>query len=134
MQPAVNSTSVMMALLRKAMEQGLLRPIDVQFSGMIAAKHERLLQLAAAVLSRETAAGHTCLPVENLQPEQLFDGRVPALAHELWQAAGMPDRARRTEELAASPAVSDGSQPAPLVLQQGCLYLHRMWLAKSNMC
>ncbi|ATM87180.1 exodeoxyribonuclease V subunit alpha [Yersinia massiliensis] len=117
----------MMALLDQAVRDHLLRPLDVQFSRLIAGGDNPMLQLAAAILSAEAGAGHVCLPLSYLQPEQLLGGRQPALSQELWQAAGAPDEARWTQVLKSSLAVSDGSQPTPLVLQNGRLYLQRMW-------
>ncbi|WP_145560538.1 exodeoxyribonuclease V subunit alpha [Yersinia mollaretii] len=117
----------MMALLNQAVGDHLLRPLDLQFSRMIAGDNDPMLQLAAAILSAETGAGHVCLPLSDLQPDQLFGGRQSALSQALWQAAGAPDESRWIEAFNNSPAVSDGSQPTPLVLQNGRLYLQRMW-------
>lgn len=117
----------MMTLLDQAARDRLLRPLDVQFSRMIAGDGDPLLQLAAAILSAEAGAGHVCLPLSYLQPDQLFGGRQPDLAQMLWQAAGSPDKQRWLQILQNSPAVSDGSQPTPLVLQQERLYLQRIW-------
>ncbi|EKN4844222.1 exodeoxyribonuclease V subunit alpha [Yersinia enterocolitica] len=117
----------MMTLLEQAVRDHLLRPLDVQFSRMIAGDNDPMLQLAAAVLSTEAGAGHVCLPLSYLQPDQLFGGRQPALSQALWQAVGMPDQLHWIQKLNSSPAVSDGSQPTPLVLQNDRLYLQRMW-------
>nr|WP_227724147.1 exodeoxyribonuclease V subunit alpha [Yersinia proxima] len=117
----------MMTLLEQAVRDHLLRPLDVQFSRMIAGDDDPMLQLAAAVLSAEAGAGHVCLPLSYLQPDQLFGGRQPALSQALWQAVGAPDQLHWIQKLNSSPAVSDGSQPTPLVLQNDRLYLQRMW-------
>ncbi|MDA5498928.1 exodeoxyribonuclease V subunit alpha [Yersinia aleksiciae] len=117
----------MMALLNQALGDHLLRPLDLQFSRMIAGDNNPMLQLAAAILSAEAGAGHVCLPLSYLQPDLLFGGRQSALSQALWQAAGAPDESRWVQALNNSPAVSDGSQPTPLVLQNNRLYLQRMW-------
>ncbi|AKP32905.1 exodeoxyribonuclease V subunit alpha [Yersinia aleksiciae] len=117
----------MMALLNQALGDHLLRPLDLQFSRMIAGDNNPMLQLAAAILSAEAGAGHVCLPLSYLQPDLLFGGRQSALSQALWQAAGAPDESRWIQALNNSPAVSDGSQPTPLVLQNNRLYLQRMW-------
>ncbi|WP_407083983.1 exodeoxyribonuclease V subunit alpha [Yersinia artesiana] len=116
-----------MTLLEQAVRDHLLRPLDVQFSRMIAGDNDPMLQLAAAVLSAEAGAGHVCLPLSYLQPDQLFGGRQPALSQALWQAVGAPDPLHWIQKLNSSPAVSDGSRPTPLVLQNNRLYLQRMW-------
>lgn len=117
----------MMTLLEQAVRDHLLRPLDIQFSRMIAGDNAPMLQLAAAVLSAEAGAGHVCLPLSYLQPDQLFGGRQPALAQALWQAIGAPDQLHWMQTLNNSPAVSDGTLPTPLVLQNDRLYLQRMW-------
>ena len=117
----------MMALLDQAVRDHLLRPLDVQFSRMIAGDDDPMLQLAAAILSAEAGAGHVCLPLSYLQPEHLFGGRQAGLSQTLWQVAGAPDLSRWIQVLNNSPAVSDGSLPTPLVLQNERLYLQRMW-------
>lgn len=117
----------MMALLNQAVGDHLLRPLDLQFSRMIAGDNDPMLQLAAAILSAETGAGHVCLPLNYLQPDQLFGGRQSALSQALWQAAGAPDESHWIAAFNNFAAVSDGSKPTPLVLQNGRLYLQRMW-------
>ncbi|MFA3780142.1 exodeoxyribonuclease V subunit alpha [Yersinia sp. 1652 StPb PI] len=117
----------MMVLLDQAVRDHLLRPLDVQFSRMIAGDDDPMLQLAAAILSAEAGAGHVCLPLSYLQPEQLFGGRQAGLSQALWLAAGAPELSRWIQGLNNSPAVSDGSLPTPLVLQNERLYLQRMW-------
>ncbi|MGL9760581.1 MAG: hypothetical protein ACR5K7_06275 [Symbiopectobacterium sp.] len=44
-----------------------------------------LVQLAAA------SAGNVCLPLTELHPNFLFDGRDPVLAYALWNLAELPD-------------------------------------------
>ncbi len=117
----------MMTLLDQAVRDNLLRPLDLQFSRMIAGDDNPQMQLAAAILSAEAGAGHVCLPLNYLQSDQLFGGRQSDLSQALWQAAGAPDKQRWLQVLQCSSAVSDGSQPTPLVLQKERLYLQRMW-------
>ncbi|MDN0087687.1 exodeoxyribonuclease V subunit alpha [Yersinia nurmii] len=122
----------MITLLEQAVSDKLLRPLDVQFARMIATDNSPLIQLVAAYLSAETGAGHVCLPLDRLHPERLFGGRQPDLAHALWQAAGEPEAADLQAALALSDAISDGSLPTPLVLQQERLYLQRMWQSEGD--
>ncbi len=120
----------MMDLLATAMERQLLRPLDVQFARMLADGQPAPVQLAAALVSAAAGAGNVCLPLTELHPDALFDGRDPALAHALWALAGLPDSAAWQQSLLASPAVSDGSETTPLVLQHQRLYLQRNWLSE----
>lgn len=116
----------MMALYEQATALGALRALDVQFARMVAGDNPAMM-LAAACLSAEAGRGHVCLRLDELQPDTLFEGRFPALASGLWHAAGQPDEAFWLTLLSQHPAVSDGGQSTPLVLQQRRLYLQRMW-------
>ncbi|CAI1167254.1 exodeoxyribonuclease V subunit alpha [Serratia proteamaculans] len=117
----------MIALLEQAQALGVLRPLDLQFARVVAGSDEPEMLLAAACLSAEAGAGHVCLMLEQLLPENLFDGRQPELAQAAWLAAGQLDVAGWQRRLSASAAVGDGSTAMPMVLQQQRLYLQRMW-------
>ncbi|MGK2960363.1 MAG: exodeoxyribonuclease V subunit alpha [Candidatus Malihini olakiniferum] len=120
----------MIALLETALKRQLLRPLDVQFARMLTGEQSPQIQLAAALVSAATGAGHVCLPLTELRPEALFDGRDPSLARALWDYSGQPDMAAWQQSLLASPAVSDGHRATPLVLQYQRLYLQRNWLSE----
>ncbi|MBG6240941.1 MAG: exodeoxyribonuclease V subunit alpha [Candidatus Symbiopectobacterium sp. Dall1.0] len=120
----------MMELLATAMERQLLRPLDVQFARMLTDGLPAPVQLATALVSAAAGAGNVCLPLTELHPDFLFDGRDPALAHALWDLAGLPDSAAWQQGLLASPAVGDGRETTPLVLQHQRLYLQRNWLSE----
>ncbi|UFK38605.1 exodeoxyribonuclease V subunit alpha [Pectobacterium parvum] len=122
----------MIALLETALTRRLLRPLDVQFARMLADETQPDLLLAAACLSAHSGAGHVCLPLENLQAQTLFDGREPELAQQLLAAAGLNTVSAWQLRLLASDAVSDGSQPTPLVLQGEKLYLQRSWQSEGR--
>ncbi len=47
-------------LLLAAVEQRLLRPLDVQFALMVAQNDPPAVKLAAALLSRDAGEGHVC--------------------------------------------------------------------------
>ncbi|WP_269935632.1 exodeoxyribonuclease V subunit alpha [Serratia liquefaciens] len=117
----------MIALLEQAQGLGVLRPLDLQFARVVAAADQPDILLAAACLSAEAGAGHVCLMLEQLLPENLFDGRQPELAQAVWLAAGQPNLTEWQQRLSASAAVGDGSTAMPMVLQQQRLYLQRMW-------
>jgi exodeoxyribonuclease V alpha subunit len=122
----------MIEILNQALVLGALRPLDVHFAQIVAGDDEPELLLAAACLSAEAGAGHVCLLLDQLLPENLFNGRQPELALAAWQAAGQPDLARWQQCLVASAAVSDGNSATPLVLQQHRLYLQRMWQSEGE--
>jgi exodeoxyribonuclease V alpha subunit len=133
----VNSGPVVDALFEQALTQGALRSLDVQFARMIAGgtqpeQEYAALMLAAACLSSEAGSGHVCLQVDQLSPDLLFDGRYPQIAIELWKMAGEPDAGQWLALLNRHAAVSDGSQPSPMVLQENRLYLQRMWQSEGE--
>ncbi|MFV8904068.1 exodeoxyribonuclease V subunit alpha [Serratia fonticola] len=122
----------MIEILHQALALGALRPLDVQFAQVVANDDEPDILLAAACLSSEAGAGHVCLLLEQLLPENLFGGRQPELALAAWQACGQPDVANWQQRLTVSPAISDGSTATPMVLQQQRLYLQRMWQSEGD--
>ncbi|MCG8707249.1 exodeoxyribonuclease V subunit alpha [Brenneria sp. 4F2] len=122
----------MIELLETALLRRLLRPLDIQFARMLADDDDPPLLLAAACLSAQSGAGNVCLPLSELQPSQLFEGRDRELAHLAWAAAGKLDAAGWRQRLSASAAVSDGDGPTPLVLQQQNLYLQRNWQSEGR--
>lgn len=117
----------MFSLLQKAVEVNLLRPLDIQLARLLASDSEPCLALLIAKLSAEAGAGHVCLSLGSLNEFSLFDGRNTELAAEIWHSAGLPDHGDFLAAVAASPAVSDGGLPTPLVLSGDRLYLQRMW-------
>ncbi|MGE9551569.1 exodeoxyribonuclease V subunit alpha [Erwinia amylovora] len=121
--------SGMAELLMAACDQRLLRSLDIQFARMVAGVDQPALMLAAACVSAEAGEGHVCLPLAWFTEQQLFGGRHPELARQLWQMAGEPDWYTL---LPAAEAVSDGSRATPLVLHQQRLYLHRMWQSEGQ--
>ncbi|UVK79054.1 MAG: exodeoxyribonuclease V subunit RecD [Sodalis sp. Ffu] len=114
-------------IIAQAQMLRLWRPLDIQFSRMLAAPSQLAIMLASACLSADAGAGHVCLPLALLTPARLFDGRYPNLARQAWQRAGRPSLDDWQRLLLTSTAVSDGSRPTPLVLDNQRLYLHRMW-------
>ncbi|MTH45312.1 exodeoxyribonuclease V subunit alpha [Intestinirhabdus alba] len=107
--------------LLEAVEQKLLRPLDAQFALTVAGDDHPAVALAAALLSRDAGDGHVCLPLSRLTPG---DEAHPLL--KVWcQEMNGPER--WIECLLASPAVSGGERPTPLILHGDRLYLNRMW-------
>lgn len=111
----------MQKLLLEAVEQRVLRRLDVQFAMMVAGNDEPAVMLAAALLSRDAGEGHVCLPLSQLRAE----AKTPALLQACF--ALHDDSLDWPQTLLRSPAVSSGELPTPLVLIGDRLYLNRMW-------
>lgn len=114
-------------ILAEVQRLRFFRPLDVQFARMLATPAEPALMLASACLSADAGAGHVCLPLTLLTPARLFETRLPTLAKKAWLRAGSPSLDDWQQHLLASSAVSDGSRPTPLVLDNQRLYLQRIW-------
>ncbi|WP_437888463.1 exodeoxyribonuclease V subunit alpha [Phytobacter sp. V91] len=112
------------ALMQEAVEQKLLRPLDVQFAFTVAGDDEPAVMLAAALLSRDVGEGHVCLPLENLSL-QTSSAKQSALMQAIFEQAGSPANWR--EPLLTSKAVSEGAAATPMILAKDRLYLNRMW-------
>ncbi|MEB7502334.1 exodeoxyribonuclease V subunit alpha [Leclercia pneumoniae] len=111
----------MQECLLEAVEQRLLRRLDVQFAMMVADNDHSTLMLAAALLSHDAGEGHVCLPLSRLKP----DAKTPAPLLACFNLLG--DDPDWRGALMDSPAVSDGAKPTPLILVDDRLYLNRMW-------
>lgn len=77
-------------LLLAAVEQRLLRPLDVQFALMVAQNDPPAVMLAAALLSRDAGEGHVCLPLSRLSGDEALSGKAGRSAIGCW-----PKPARR---------------------------------------
>lgn len=71
-------------LLLAAVEQRLLRPLDVQFALMVAQNDPPAVMLAAALLSRDAGEGHVCLPLSRLSGDEALSGKAGRSAIGCW--------------------------------------------------
>lgn len=119
----------MIKLLEQAITQNLLRPLDLRFAQMLVEDENPILLFVFAYLSAQTGAGHVCLPLSIIQKDQLFDGRQKEFAQEIWQKMGKPSAKKIVEELTHCHCVSQSNDDlsSPIILDNGLLYLQRMW-------
>lgn len=126
-----------MALLRDLRQLQLIRPLDEQFAGFITDAESRaidgipdsqlrLLGLLAALTSVQLSRGEVCLQLNQLHLQLqgwpvVLRKQAEALFADLSES-----------ELLQAITVSDGSHEAPLVLEQGRLYLYRYWKYESQ--
>ena len=111
----------MQKLLLEAVEQGVLRQLDVQFAMMVAGHEQPAVMLAAAILSKDAGDGHVCLPLSRL----VVDDKTSAALQACFAMLGETIDWQNT--LLGSSAVSTGDAATPLILSAGRLYLNRMW-------
>ena len=138
------------ALLGQWQQAGWIRPLDTGFARLIRELSEEqgerpqpLVLLLAALTSHQVGRGHVCIDLATLLDDA---GQTLALPPEEPANTGLSEsevanlqgrypqellsRVQLTDCLAAlqgSLAVSDGSVPAPLVLNGTRLYLRRFW-------
>ena len=110
----------MQELLLEAVEQRVLRHLDVQFAMMVAGEEPEVM-LAAALLSKDAGEGHVCLPLSRLVPDEQMPAALQSCFVMLgesvdWQAV-----------LSRSPAVSGAETQTPMILTGERLYLNRLW-------
>lgn len=126
----------MQNIITQALKLELWNSLDIQFANMLTSasfseneqKYKKhALILASASLSACVSQGHTCLPLSMLNPEQLFQGNYPKLAHSAYKKSGKLSTENWQELLLSLSAVSDGSRVSPLILENKHLYLHHMW-------
>ena len=119
----------MIKLLEQAITQNVLRPLDIRFAQMLVEDENPILLFIFAYLSAQTGAGHVCLPLNIIKENQLFDGRQDELSRAIWQRMGEPSTDQIIEALIHSHCVNQGgdNSPSPIILDNGLLYLQRMW-------
>ncbi|MEI9701960.1 exodeoxyribonuclease V subunit alpha [Enterobacter cloacae] len=110
----------MQELLLEAVEQRLLRHLDVQFAIMVAGEQPAVM-LAAAILSNDAGEGHVCLPLSRLT----IDEKMPAALQSCFALLG--ESVDWQSVLLSSPAVSRADTQTPMILIGDRLYLNRLW-------
>jgi exodeoxyribonuclease V alpha subunit len=107
---------------------GMLTPMDRQFAALMGRKAEperaQMVAVTAAIISAQRGLGQSCILLREWAGKRVpeKDGIV------------LPDEKRWLHELMASSLVSDGSRPAPLVLDAGGrAYLYRYWRAEQRL-
>ncbi|ORC19645.1 exodeoxyribonuclease V subunit alpha [Enterobacter cloacae subsp. cloacae] len=110
----------MQELLLEAVEQRLLRHLDVQFAMMVAGEQPAVM-LAAAILSKDAGEGHVCLPLSRLA----IDEKMPVALQSCFALLG--ESVDWQTVLLSSPAVSRADTQTPMILIGERLYLNRLW-------
>ncbi|EMC0024256.1 exodeoxyribonuclease V subunit alpha [Enterobacter cloacae] len=110
----------MQELLLEAVEQRLLRHLDVQFAIMVAGEQPAVM-LAAAILSNDAGEGHVCLPLSRLT----IDEKMPVALQSCFALLG--ESVDWQSVLLSSPAVSRADTQTPMILIGDRLYLNRLW-------
>ncbi|WP_253382245.1 exodeoxyribonuclease V subunit alpha [unidentified bacterial endosymbiont] len=105
--------------LLDAVEQRVLRQLDVQFAMMVA--DEPAVMLAAAILSKDAGEGHVCLPLARLVRDEKMSAPLQACFALLGESVDWQTVLQR------SSAVSCAETRTPIILIGERLYLNRLW-------
>jgi len=104
--------------------EGVFEPLDLRFAEVLA-RHDptadAAILVAAAAASRALQRGDICLDLETAA-EVL---RAPEVALKTFTPPPLPAAEGWARHLLTSSLVSDGSQPTPLIVRDGRVYLHR---------
>lgn len=115
----------MTPLLQRLLEAGVLSVLDMHFARGLARLHPdepESVFLGAALASRAVRHGHVCADLHRVLAQPLLDEEGQPLEVEL------PGLSVWAMDLGASPLVSAGERPTPLVFDGGArLYLARYW-------
>lgn len=115
----------MTPLLQRLLEAGVISVLDMHFARGLARLHPdepESVFLGAALASRAVRHGHVCADLHRLLAQPLLDEEGQPLPVEL------PGLSVWAMDLGASPLVSAGERPTPLVFDGGArLYLARYW-------
>ncbi len=130
---SVNQREDMLNLLSAWAEQGVIRPLDLALTRSLADGAEPLQLLAAAMVSAQAGRGHLLIDIADGMQSIVWpagsDEVLPIAPAQL--LAGISP-----SEIVASlerwDKVADGSEPTPLVLNSGALYLRRYWLQEQQ--
>ncbi len=117
--------------LTALVEAGVLSVLDLHFARGLARLHPDepdSVFLGAALASRAVRHGHTCLDLDHTLGVPMLDGDGAPIDLEL------PNRFQWILDLSASPLVSAGERPTPLVFDGGArLYLARYYRYQTTL-
>ncbi len=117
----------MSSQLYAAMQAGSLSPLAYFFARFLAGKYQRdedgTLALSAALVSERNQQGDVCVDLHRHAGAPLFNAGANSSTTPLL-APGLRQWLR---ELSADAAVGRPGELAPLILEDGRLYLHRLW-------
>lgn len=115
-----------MSVLASLQAAGELSPLSVVFARFVArhcyVDEDSLLVLSAALLSERNQKGDVCVDLARYAQQILF----PALGE--YEAVVAPDVTTWQQRLLASACVGGPGDQAPMIIEDGRLYLQRFWL------
>lgn len=130
----LSSTQDMLVVLQLWVSAGWIRPLDHAFTSLLSEQTSHIaptVLLASALTSYQLSHGHVCLDLaRTLQYPELTLSLSHHYQHQPWHPKLLLAQITLTDWQTAileSDLISTGEQQAPLVWQQGKLYLWRYW-------
>lgn len=123
----------MPSILKALAGHGDISYLSLYFAEFIAAQDNQpvdsLLAFSAALVSEANQRGDVCIMLERFQSLPLFDSESIAIE----EIPVAPDQSEWQATLLSSHCVGKPGQLAPLILEQGRLYLYRYWFYESEL-
>ncbi|QJC31828.1 exodeoxyribonuclease V subunit alpha [Enterobacteriaceae endosymbiont of Donacia tomentosa] len=111
--------------LRKLYKIKIIRLIDLQFAYILTSKKHHVLMLVIALLSNAIGRGNICLPISKLNIKKIFKKHKEYLNFKIIKK--IDNIKNWKKELLTYEIVSIGNKVTPIVIDNNCLYLYRMW-------
>lgn len=124
-----NKSSNMIACLKNAVKNKIIRPIDFYFSQFIT-KTNPIVMLVSACISYENSHGYIFLPMVYFKKNYFFSNFNKELTETIVNILGK--NIDWSLELIKHTSVSNGSIPTPLVLFENKIYFYKMWKSEKN--
>ncbi|QJC35869.1 exodeoxyribonuclease V subunit alpha [Enterobacteriaceae endosymbiont of Donacia sparganii] len=116
--------------LKKLCKTGIIRLIDLYFASVLTSKKQDFLKFAITLLSNTISKGNTCLPISKLflkikikNKKNIFLIKKIKEINQItnWEQILFLD----------NNIVSNGKKITPIILENHCLYLHKIWYEEN---
>ncbi|QJC28365.1 exodeoxyribonuclease V subunit alpha [Enterobacteriaceae endosymbiont of Plateumaris braccata] len=111
--------------LKKLYKNNFIRLIDLQFAYIMASKNEPYLMFIVAYLSYFISKGNVCLPLLKFNIKKILKRKKIILSKK--EIELIDNFTQQEKKLLCYNIVSDGTKVTPLVIEDNCLYLYRIW-------
>ncbi|QJC28809.1 exodeoxyribonuclease V subunit alpha [Enterobacteriaceae endosymbiont of Plateumaris consimilis] len=111
--------------LKKLCKNNFIRLIDLQFAYIMASKNEPYLMFVVAYLSYFISKGNVCLPLLKFNIKSILKKNKIFLSKKEIQLIN--NFTKQEKNLLGYSIIGNGKKVTPLVIEDNCLYLYRVW-------
>ncbi|QJC29700.1 exodeoxyribonuclease V subunit alpha [Enterobacteriaceae endosymbiont of Plateumaris pusilla] len=115
--------------LKKLYKNNFMRLIDLQFAYILTSKNEPYLMFIVAYLSYFTSKGNVCLPLLRFNIKSILKKKNIILSKK--EIELINNITKQKKKLLYYSIIGNGDKVTPLVIQNNCLYLYRIWKAEN---